>query len=283
MLADVVDHLTCPLCRGDLLLSGRSLRCPAGHAFDVARQGYVNLLPGGARAGTADTQDMVRDRAAFLGAGHFDPLARRLSALVPAGSACVLDAGAGTGHYLRAVLTDVPAATGIALDISKFALRRAASAHPRIGAAVWDLWQPLPVRSGSIDAIINVFAPRNAAEFRRVLRPAGRLLVVTPARGHLGALVEGLALLSVDAHKQERLAAVLRGQFELVREEDLEIPLSLDQTEVRTLVGMGPNAWHLTGEYEARLAALPTPLKVVASFRLSVFRPAAQPPAQRPT
>src|SRR5260370_40764489 len=103
---------------------------------------------------------MVRDWAAFLGAGHFDPLARRLSALVPAGSACVLDAGAGTGPHLRAVLTDVPAATGIALDISKVALRRAASAHPRIGAAGWGLLPPLPLRSRSMPASSNVCAPR---------------------------------------------------------------------------------------------------------------------------
>ncbi|MDP9135674.1 MAG: 23S rRNA methyltransferase, partial [Actinomycetota bacterium] len=71
MLADVIDLLRCPHCGGALELDGGTGRCAAGHSFDVARQGYLNLLPGDARTGTADTATMVRARAQFLAAGHY--------------------------------------------------------------------------------------------------------------------------------------------------------------------------------------------------------------------
>src|SRR5579859_1324075 len=136
MLHDIVPWLRCPLCRAELTLDQSSLRCPARHAFDVARQGYANLLPGGAHTGTGDTAAMVAARVDFLGAGHYAPIADALAAAVPAGTEHVVDLGAGTGSYLARVLDAVPAAHGLALDISKFALRRAAKAHPRAGAVV---------------------------------------------------------------------------------------------------------------------------------------------------
>jgi 23S rRNA (guanine745-N1)-methyltransferase len=54
------------------------------------------------------------------------------------------------------------AAAGLALDVSAVALKRAARAHRRLGAAVWNLWEPWPVASGSAAVVLNVFAPRNA-------------------------------------------------------------------------------------------------------------------------
>ncbi|MEU5883450.1 putative RNA methyltransferase [Spirillospora sp. NPDC047279] len=272
MLADVVEHLMCPLCGTDLVLEERALRCPSRHSFDIAKQGYANLLPGDARTGTADTAEMVRAREAFLGAGHFAPAAQALAGRADGGR--VLDAGAGTGYYLAAVLEVRPDAVGLALDISKYAARRAARAHPRAGAAVADLWRTLPVRSASMDTIINVFAPRNAAEFRRVLRPGGALHVLTPSARHLDALVEPLGLLSVDGEKGERMEHALGGHFEPDGREALEYEVELGRADVLTLVGMGPSAHHVPpGELAARAEKLPDPVRVTLSFVLSAFRP----------
>ena len=109
MLRDVSDLLACPVCGRGFTLRPLALRCASGHSFDIARQGYVNLLPGGARPGTADTMEMVAARQAFLAAGHYAPLAGAIAdlaaATVPAGPRpCVLDAGSGPGYYLAAVL-----------------------------------------------------------------------------------------------------------------------------------------------------------------------------------
>ncbi|MDL4813868.1 putative RNA methyltransferase [Actinomadura opuntiae] len=276
MLADVVPYLVCPVCGGDLALAERGLLCPSGHAFDIARQGYANLLPGNARPGTADTPEMVRARAEFLGAGHFEAPAERLAAGVARtvdGRSLVLDAGAGSGHYLNRILDRSPDAIGLALDISKHAARRAAKAHPRAGAVVADLWRPLPVRDGAAATVVNVFAPRNAAEFHRVLSPEGFLFTVTPSPGHLGALVESLGLLSIDERKTERMDTALSGYFKFDSRQRIEDEAVLTHEEVATLVGMGPSAHHVPADrLWERLRPLPDPLPVPLSFVLSVYR-----------
>ena len=65
---------------------------------------------------------------------------------------CVLDLGAGTGWYLARVLDRLPGRSGLALDLSRHALRRAARAHARIGAVAADAWGPLPVRDAAVGA-----------------------------------------------------------------------------------------------------------------------------------
>ncbi|HYP22333.1 MAG TPA: 23S rRNA methyltransferase, partial [Actinomycetota bacterium] len=136
MLTDVIDDLACVVCGGAVSAAGGSVRCEAGHSFDVARQGYVTLT-----AGAGDSAEMVAAREAFLGAGHYRPITEAVARHVdPAGP--VVDLGAGTGHHLAGVLAHEQA--GLALDSSKHALRRAARAHPRIGAVGADAWGPLP-------------------------------------------------------------------------------------------------------------------------------------------
>lgn len=274
MLADVVRYLVCPVCGADLELADRELHCPGGHTFDIARQGYANLLPGNARPGTADTPEMVRARDQFLGAGHFAALADHLALDVSrAEPSLVLDAGAGTGHYLSRILDRAPDAAGLALDISKHAARRAAKAHPRAGAVVADLWRPLPLRDGAADTVVNVFAPRNAAEFHRVLHDDGLLFTVTPSPRHLGVLVESLGLLSIDERKTERTDAALAGYFKLDSREEIDTRADLAHEEVITLVGMGPSAHHVpVDRLRESLARLPDPLATPLSFVLSSYR-----------
>ena len=274
MLRDVVEYLVCPHCGQPLALTGGGgpLHCPDRHTFDVARQGYASLLPGDAHTGTGDTAAMVAARAAFLGAGHYAPIAAALAEAVPTGATSVVDLGAGTGYYLAAVLDALPQAQGLALDISKFALRRAARAHPRAGAVVCDAWRPLPVRDAAASVLLNVFAPRNGPEIRRVLRPGGTALVVSPTDRHLAEPVGELGLLGVDARKQERLAATLGPHLELQSASEHSFPMELDHAAVRTVVDMGPSAWHTDpAELDRRIAGLPALAPVTASVTLTRF------------
>ncbi|WP_285777794.1 putative RNA methyltransferase [Microtetraspora sp. NBRC 13810] len=281
VLGDVIELLVCPICRGALTLAGGAARCAGGHGFDVARQGYVSLLVGSRAPGTADSAEMVAARHDFLAAGHYDPLAARLAeavrAALPDAGGVVLDAGAGTGHYLSAVLTGGAGETsrGIAMDVSKHAARRAARARGRIGAVVADVWRPLPVRDAAVDVVVNVFAPRNGPEFARVLRPEGRLVVVTPAPDHLEPLVGRLGLLSVDEDKERRVGESLRGGFTEVERRHEEFVLELGPDQVAAVVGMGPSAWHHDpGALRTEIEALGDPVRVRASFHLSIFQPA---------
>ncbi|MEV0610514.1 putative RNA methyltransferase [Polymorphospora rubra] len=285
MVDIVTTYLRCPVCRQPLAAvpagAARALRCPRGHSFDLARQGYVNLTAGRVTH-TGDTAEMVAARDAFLSAGHYDFVSRALAdasagavaAAAAGGSPLVVDAGAGTGRHLAAVLDAAPDAVGLALDVSKPAVRRAARAHPRAAAALADSWGTLPIADGAAAVLLNVFAPRNGAEFRRVLRPDGTLLVVTPADDHLAELVDRLDLLRVDPAKADRVAGSLADHFEPAERSTHRRTLPLDRAQVRTLVGMGPSAWHTDGHgLDARIAGLAEPVEVTASVVLGRYRP----------
>jgi 23S rRNA (guanine745-N1)-methyltransferase len=264
MIDGALPYLRCPVC-GDTLTrpDAATLRCPRRHSFDIARQGYVNLTTGRSPH-DGDSAEMVADRVAFLGAGHYDFISEALiSAVRPDG--LIIDAGAGTGHYLARILAAGESATGLALDVSKPALRRAARAHPRAAAALADLWRPLPVADASAALVLNVFAPRNGEEFHRVLRPDGRLAVVTPAADHLGELVDAYHLIRVDPAKSERVAESLGGHFVVESETTHRRTLALTAAETRTLIGMTPSARHAPSDEigESR----PTAAVVVTTYR----------------
>jgi 23S rRNA (guanine745-N1)-methyltransferase len=124
-----------------------------------------------------------------------------------------------------------------------------------------------------MDAIVNVFAPRNPPEFHRVLKPGGTLYAVTPSDRHLGTLVRSLGLLSVDERKSERMDTALAGHFVLETREGLETVAPMSHEDAHTLASMGPSAHHVPSEdLRRRLAVLPDPLPVPLSFVLSVFR-----------
>jgi 23S rRNA (guanine745-N1)-methyltransferase len=247
------------------------VRCPAGHSFDVARQGYVNLVPW---RGLADTVAMVEAREAFLAAGHFEPLTEALvaEARATAVAGCVVDVGAGPGHHLTRVLDALPDRLGIALDSSKPALRQAARAHPRAGAVGCDAWQPLPVRDDVAAVVLSVFAPRRGDELARVLAPGGIVVVAAPDERHLAELVEALGLLTVPDDKRERTEARLAPHLAPASSRTVEFPLALSRADAAALVRMGPSAWHVDEESAAeRLAAMPEPIAVTASVIVSRY------------
>lgn len=243
-LLRLLDALACPVCSGPVEVAVGSLRCGAGHTFDVARQGYVNLL-GRAAPRNADTADMVAARDEFLARGHYLPILSAVSDAV-GDARRVLEVGAGTGWYTSGVLAALPGAVGLATDVSVPASRRAARAHPRLAAVVADTWAGLPLADGSFDAVLCVFAPRNAAEFSRVLTPGGRLVVATPGPEHLRELREAHDLLDIGADKVESLREAFAGTFTHGNSTDVREQMSLSDDEAASLVAMGPNAFHAT-------------------------------------
>src|SRR5204862_7400467 len=135
---------------------------------DLARQGYVDLTAGQVTH-AGDTAEMLSARQALFAAGHFRVLTEALlAALGDRPPGLVVDVGAGTGHHLAALLGARPHDVGLAVDVSKPALRRAARAHPRLAAARADAWRRLPVADGAAGLVLDVFAPRSGPEFHRI-------------------------------------------------------------------------------------------------------------------
>ncbi|RAX47930.1 SAM-dependent methyltransferase [Arthrobacter sp. AQ5-05] len=277
--------LRCPVCKLGLSLQqqpGRPARleCEAGHGFDAAKQGYFNLLTGKGTNFTEDGAPMVAARASFLDAGHYESLAEALghrvrNALRGNEHPRLLDAGAGTGYYLRQALQALPgtsASSAVALDISRYAMRRAAKL-PDTLALVWDLWRELPLEDESFDVVLNIFSPHNGAEFSRVLRPGGTALVVTPLPGHLAEGAALLGLLGIAADKAAGVVASMGGRFELRATEEVKIPLVLDPEAAFELAMMGPAGHHLNPEsLRSRLADAGSATLVTAAFRIQEFR-----------
>lgn len=278
MLTDILEVLACPQCSGSLTLADNTLRCDSGHSFDVARQGYVNLLPGRANSSTADTTAMVAARKEFLDGGHFAPITAAVisaaRAAVPDDVAgTVLDAGAGTGYALATLLDAMPSRTGVALDISKFAARVAAHSHERIGSIVADVWARLPLRDDCAALVLDIFSPRNAEEFARVLVPGGTLIVVTPNNEHLAELVGPLELITIDPRKRERLSVKLGSEFEQIAEQLVTYPLTLSRADAIAAAAMGPSAAHVSmTELTRRVDTLDDPVAVTVSVTVGTYR-----------
>ena len=127
----------CPVCREQLQREERSYRCSRGHSYDIAKEGYVNLLPANFRhsASPGDDREMVAARTKFLDGGWYEPLRDRLCELSERNSGAgsvLLDAGCGEGYYTAALSDSISRRGGqtLGVDLSKAAVRRAANAVP---------------------------------------------------------------------------------------------------------------------------------------------------------
>ena len=274
-LISLLDVLRCPACEGALDVDGRALQCPRRHSFDLARAGYVSLLGGGG-AVSGDDDEMARARDRFLGTGTYEPLLDAIGDLAqqeaaalgtapartdpsgiptpaPAPAPTILDAGCGPGYYLAGLLDRFPTARGLGFDTSARSLRFAARAHERAAVYTGDVFAPFPLADESADLLLDVFAPRNPAEFARVLRPQGRLVVVRPTGAHLAELREIVPqMVSVDPRKEERLHAALDPFFATTAQRELTYRVHVDESRIRDLIAMTPSARHVE---EAPLAA----------------------------
>ena len=286
MLSHIVDILADP--NDGTALSGADdfsrLVSESGHSFDVAKQGYVTLAAGAGLKHKGDDMDMVNARETYLAMGHFAPFVEAVTgavqdaldsaSLAESTPASLLEVGAGTGYYLAHTLDSIAEARGVGLDISPHAAKHLAKCHSRVGAVVADVWERLPIRDESVNAISVVFAPRNPAEFQRVLAPGGQVIVLTPGAGHLDDLREPLGILGVEEGKVERMYEQAEGFLEQVADPvDISFPIELDKASVAAQVGMSPSARHISaGELAERMAALPPTLTVTARARLDRLR-----------
>jgi 23S rRNA (guanine745-N1)-methyltransferase len=279
VLSDVIDLLADPV-DGTPLRAGdgswRTLVSESGHSYDVARQGYVTLAGGAGLRYTGDDADMITARESFLSGGHFAPFVEAVSDTVndvlddahvteddrPA----IVEIGAGTGYYLAHTLDSVPGSRGIGVDVSVPAAKRLASCHRRVGAVVADAWSRLPLRDGCIDVLTVIFAPRNAAEFSRVLTPEGQVVVLTPEAGHLAELRAPLGIIDVEAGKVDRMISQASGYLVPVGDpESIEFVMRLDQASIAAQIGMSPSARHIHPKVLAeRIADLPPVMEVTA-------------------
>ena len=269
--------LACPLDGTPLHCTGSAWTCASGHSFDIASQGYTNLLPVQHKRSRdpGDSKEMVAARRRFLTAGFYEPIAAAVSRAVlanlPADATLrCLDAGCGEGYYLRqlaAAVGDEQTLALLGLDISKWAVLSAAKQDRRPSWVVGSNAN-LPVLPGTLDRVLCLFGFPVYAEFARVLKPGGLLVQVDAGPDHLRELRE----IIYPTLKPERTAdQQTPAGFRRLPTETLRFSIDLTSAgQIADLLAMTPHLFRASAAGRAQAAAL-TALSLGVDVQLTCF------------
>ena len=187
-MESIIHLLRCPLCGGAFSLKEKSLVCEKRHTYDIARQGYVNFVPG--QKEMFYKKELFESRAKVFEAGVYAPVVARISEAIgrfaKKENPVLLDAGCGEGYYTKNVC-DQMAMTRIGFDLSKDAVRLAARGQEAARFFAADL-KKIPMQDHCVDILLDIFTPANYAEFARVLASEGILIKLAPRSGYLREL-----------------------------------------------------------------------------------------------
>ena len=263
-------QLLCPLCSRPLKMEDRAYQCENRHSFDIARQGYVNLLPVQQKHSLhpGDTRQQVLARRSFLESGCYAPIADALCHMAKGCSGPILDVGCGEGYYSARLSQSLDAPlTG--LDISKEAVRCAAAKYKD---AQWlcATAAKLPVEDHSVGLLTSLFALTVPEEFHRVLRSDGAFIQVLAAPDHLLGL-KGIIYPQLTEKPKESTPS-LPG-FRLEQTRSVRFSFTVEGEQVGNLLSMTPHVYRISKDGAARLAATER-LTDTASCVLNLYRPA---------
>lgn len=266
----------CPVCAAPLTREAHAYRCPAGHSYDIAKEGYTYLLPPNQKhsAAPGDDKGMAAARREFLSKGYYAPLLNTISSQIlshSGDSPVILDTGCGEGYYTagiyQALLTAGKQPRMAGTDISKSILRIAAKREKGIEFAVASSYH-LPLADECADILLNCFSPLALEEFQRVLKPGGYFLYVVPGAEHLWELKQ---VLYDQPYPNEEKETPYEGfSYEAIVPVDSVITLPC-QADIQSLFQMTPYYWKTPKEGAARLAALDS-LTTRISFRVHIFQ-----------
>ncbi|WP_394243268.1 23S rRNA (guanine(745)-N(1))-methyltransferase [Vibrio astriarenae] len=233
----------CPLCHQSLTLTDRTYRCSNNHSFDLAKEGYVNLMPVQHKRSKdpGDNKEMMQARRRFLDHDYYARLRDRIAELCLENThqqtSTILDIGCGEGYYTSHLAQETQS-TVFGLDISKAMIKQAAKRYSDVNFTVASS-QRLPFSDNSLNAVVRIYAPCHHDELYRTIADNGIIITVTPAAQHLFQLRE-LIYEEVRLHHDEAESIV---GFELESEENLSYPMHLSGSDAYDLLQMTPFAW----------------------------------------
>ncbi len=281
------SSIICPVCKKELLLNNRTFLCENNHSFDLAKEGYLNLLLSHQRKSKnpGDDKAMIQARRRFFDSGAFDPVTKAIQhstshlphpthevRLEPAtatkqSEVAILDCGCGEGHFLGAL-----SGRRFGVDVSKEAIRCAAKRYKDVTWIVANGMRELPFADQSFGCILSILAPRNTEEFARILKPDGQLILGIPGPNHL---IELRTLLNPEAgdfeEKADEATAKCAPLFEESARDSVSYEITLNQKQITDLIQMTPIFWNSSPEAKEEVRQL-NELNITISFVLQTFR-----------
>jgi len=253
-------NLTCPIDGDKLEQINRQFVCANGHSFDIARQGYINLLPVQHKRSKqpGDSKAMVVARTEFLNSGIYEKIASKLTEIVinqitTDHETCILDAGCGEGYYLDVIyktLIDIEenkTLSFIGLDISKDAIIQSSKRNKQISWLVGTNRQP-PVQDSSVDIILCLFGFMSVDAFCRVLKPGGKIILLDPGPEHLTELRK-IIYPQVKKQDQSGPTQIEIEGFTLLKSEALTFKEKINSNEkINQLLVMTPHFYRASKE-----------------------------------
>lgn len=264
----------CPICGTVLSASEKSYTCKKHHSFDIAKQGYVNLLPVQNKKSLhpGDTKEMLKARREFLNSGIYNPICSAVT-----NKACLLlndintpqivDIGCGEGYYTTAIKNTLGNCVCMGIDISKDAVKMACSRSKEI---MWTVATAgcLPVADNSTDLITAMFSLISESEYSRILKKGGYVIEVIAGNNHL---IELKHIIYDQVYKQNKMPATINSNFTEVSREENQFSFTLDNSQLKNLLIMTPHFWRIKKENRQKLEQTPQ-LTLTAHYWIRVLK-----------
>lgn len=261
LMNDHIELFACPICKTQMEVREQgSLCCEVNHSFDIAKQGYVNMMT---HAATSKySKELFESRNAIIASGLYDRLEAEISEQL-VGVKTVLDTGCGEGSHLARIMTQLESAVGVGIDIAKEGILVAARLYPEQIWCVGDLAKS-PYAEGRFDAILNILSPANYEEFKRLLAPGGCVVKVVPQSGYLKELRTQLyADSEKETYSNAQTVERFKESFADTSVERLTYTMPLSRELIPALLAMTPMSWHKAEDSEINLTEITIDLDIL--------------------
>lgn len=250
----------CPICAQAVQIEDNGkVVCPSNHSFDIAKQGYINFMTKPAQS--MYSKALFEARHNIISSGLYDQLQQRLAEL--AIGTYFLDTGCGEGSHLARIVAKSSEAIGVGIDIAKEGILAAAKFHAGCIWCVGDLAKS-PYKENSFDTIFNILSPANYDEFKRLLKPGGKVIKVVPQEGYLKELRQkAFADSEKERYSNEQTVERFKESFAQVTVERITYTMPLAKELVPQLIEMTPMGWHIENKTDVALTEITIDLNIL--------------------
>lgn len=273
--------LICPICKENLIRydKNRVYRCSQSHSYDIAKQGYVNLIISNQKRSKnpGDSREMVMARVDFLNKGFYKVISDKINEVIYESlkvlekETNILDIGCGEAYYLVNLKKYMDSkkinANYYGIDVSKEAVKYAAKVDKDCIFAVGNSYN-IPICDNSIECVLSVFSPIDINEINRVLKKNGIFVRVLPRANHL---IELRNIIYSEVNLNENVYLADENKYVYLREDNVTFNMNINKEEIQSLLKMTPHYWKSSPENKSKLESFEN-LDITVDMRIGVFK-----------